>query len=88
MDLLLLLAPLLLDQVLVVLPTSLLTQLLLRYCKEDDSVGKPSATTVPAARLVQWMHIGGIKLTLEDRDTIMNGQRLNDLIINFAQEES
>ena len=45
-----------------------------------------SAATVPAGKLVQWMRIGGIKLTLEDRDAIMDGQELNDLVINFAQQ--
>jgi len=33
------------------------------------------------------MHIGGIiKLTLADRDAIMDGHRFNDLVINFAQK--
>jgi len=32
------------------------------------------------------MHIGGIKLTLADRDAIMDGQRLNDLVIHFVQK--
>ena len=41
--------------------------------EEDDGVGKLSAATVPAGKLVQWMRIGGIKLTLEDRDA-MDGQ--------------
>ena len=53
---------------------------------EDDSVGNPSAATVHAGRLAQWIRIGGIKLTLEDKNAIINGQRLNDLIINFAQK--
>ena len=34
----------------------------------------------------QWLHISGIKLTSNDRDAIMNGHRLNDLVINFAQK--
>lgn len=34
----------------------------------------------------QWLRIGGIKLTSSDRDAIMNGQRLNDLVINFSQK--
>ena len=34
----------------------------------------------------QWLRIGGIKLTPNDKDAIMNGQRLNDLVINFAQK--
>ena len=34
----------------------------------------------------QWLRIGGIILTSNDRDPIMNGQRLNDLVINFAQK--
>ena len=42
--------------------------------------------TVPADKLLQWMRIGGIKLTVADRDAIMGGQRLNDLVINFAQK--
>jgi len=53
---------------------------------EDYSIGKPSAVTVSNGRLVWWMHIGGAKLTLEDRDAIMNGQRLNNLVMNFAQK--
>ena len=32
----------------------------------------------------QWLRISKIKLTLNDTDVIMNGQRLNDLVINFA----
>lgn len=35
----------------------------------------------------QWLATsGGIKLTSNDRDAIMNEQRLNDLVINFAQK--
>ena len=34
----------------------------------------------------QWLCSGGIKLTSNDRDAIMNEQRLNDLVINFAQK--
>ena len=55
--------------------------------EEDGSVEKLSVTnTVPADKLVQWMCIGGIKLTVADRDVIMDGQRLNDLVTNFAQK--
>ena len=35
---------------------------------------------------IQWLRSGGIKLTSNDRDAIMNGQNLNDLVINFAQK--
>lgn len=34
----------------------------------------------------QWLHIGRIKLTSNDRDAIMDRQKLNDLVINFAQK--
>ena len=34
----------------------------------------------------QWLRIGGIKLTLNDRDAIIGGEKLNDLVINFAQK--
>lgn len=34
----------------------------------------------------QWLRSGGIKLNSNDKDSIMNGQRLNDLVINFAQK--
>jgi len=31
-------------------------------------------------------NIGGIKLALEDRDAIIGGRKLNNLVINFAQK--
>ena len=34
----------------------------------------------------EWLRIGGIKLTLSDREAIVNGQKLNDLAINVAQK--
>jgi len=55
--------------------------------EEDGSVQKLSvSSTVPAGKLEQWMCIGDIKLTLVDRDANMDGERLNDLVINFAQK--
>ena len=33
-----------------------------------------------------WLHIGDIKLTMNDRDSITRGERLNDMVINAAQK--
>ena len=33
----------------------------------------------------EWLHVGGIKLTINDRDSITRGERLNDMVINVAQ---
>ena len=34
----------------------------------------------------EWVRRGGIKLTLSDRDSIIRGERLNDMVINVAQK--
>ena len=34
----------------------------------------------------EWLRRGGIKLTLNDRDSIIRGERLNDMVINVAQK--
>ena len=34
----------------------------------------------------EWLRRGGIKLTLNDRDSIIDGKRLNDMVINVAQK--
>ena len=33
----------------------------------------------------EWLRVGGIKLTINDRDSITRGERLNDMVINVAQ---
>ena len=33
----------------------------------------------------EWVRVGGIKLTMNDRDSITRGERLNDMVINVAQ---
>ena len=34
----------------------------------------------------EWLRVSGIKLILNDRDSIMRGERLNDMVINVAQK--
>jgi len=34
----------------------------------------------------EWLRRGGIKLTLNDRDSIIRGERLNGMVINIAQK--
>ena len=34
----------------------------------------------------QWLRVGGIKLTINDRNSIIAGERLNDMVINVAQK--
>ena len=34
----------------------------------------------------QWLRIGGIKLTPNDGDAIIDGEKLNNLVINYAQK--
>lgn len=34
----------------------------------------------------EWLCRGGIKLMLNDRDSIIRGERLNDMVINIAQK--
>ena len=36
----------------------------------------------------EWLHRGEIKLTLNDRDSIIRGERLIDMVINVAQKLS
>jgi len=33
----------------------------------------------------EWLQIGGIKLRMQDRDSIIAGERLNDMVVNVAQ---
>ena len=47
--------------------------------QENVVLKKSEGTTERCSR--QWLRIGGIKLLLNDRDAITNGQRLNDLVI-------
>ena len=34
----------------------------------------------------EWLCVSGIKLTINDRDSVMRGERLNDMVINVAQK--
>ena len=34
----------------------------------------------------KWFHVDGIKLTMNDRYSIMRGERLNDMVINVVQK--
>jgi len=34
----------------------------------------------------EWLHVGGIKLTMSDRDSVLRGERFNDMVINVAQK--
>jgi len=34
----------------------------------------------------EWLHVGGVKLTMSDRDSVLRGERLDDMVINVAQK--
>ena len=54
--------------------------------KIEESAKKANIDTSKVDGKKEWLRVGGIKLTINDRNSIMRGERLNDMIINAAQK--
>ena len=54
--------------------------------KIEESAKKTNIDTSKVDGKKEWLRVGGIKLTINDRNSIMRGEKLNDMIINAAQK--
>jgi len=52
--------------------------------EEPTNKRKKIDTSANMSGRKEWLRVGVIKLRMEDRDSIMAGSRLNDLVINVA----
>ena len=50
-----------------------------------DEVRRKIDTSTSSNGNKKWLRVSGIKLRIEDRDSIIAGARLNDMVINVAQ---